>query len=117
VLFETTLLLLGLGGGAWVAGTFFQYRSLSYIGATMVLIAGGAIVLTGLEVRTGAVKTISYETVNNSTVPVEKTTEYETKSVDVGAIFGVGILGSLGLGGLIMLLGTMMLSHPMTEDI
>lgn len=117
MIFETLLLLLGLGGGAWVAGMFFQYRSLSYIGATLVLIAGAAVVLTGLEVRTGAVKTISYETVNNSTVPVEKTTEYDYGTVEVGAIFGVGILGSMGLGGLIMLLGTVMLSHPMTEDL
>jgi len=117
VLLVTCLLLLALGGGAWTVGQIFAYRGIEVLGAVLVLIAGGAIVLTGLEVRTGAVRTISYETINNSTVPVKEAVQYQYERVEIGEMFGVGILGSLGIGGLVMLLGAILMSQSLTEDL
>lgn len=117
MLLPTVLFLLGLGGAAWLVGIVFSYRGIAVIGATLVLVAGSAIALTGLQVQTGAVKKISYDQINNSTVPTTEKVSYQYERVNVAAIFGVGILGSLGLGGLIMILGGVLMSQALVEDL
>lgn len=116
MLLVTTTLLLAVGFATWILGEIFSYRGIGTIGASIVLIVGGAIVLTGLEVKTGSVKTVDYTTVNNSTVANQTTIHTQYTPTAVGEIFGVGILGSLGIGGLLMLLGATLLSQTLTED-
>lgn len=116
MLLTTVTLLLALAFISWLIGQYFSYTGIGAIGAVLMIAAGGAIILTGLEVRTGAVKTIEHTTINNTTVANETTVEYRYKPVKLAEIFGVGILGSLGLGGILMLLGAAMLSQTLTEE-
>lgn len=115
MLFKILLLLLGVGFLSWLIGQHYSYGGIGAIGAAFVLIAGGAVVLTGLEMRMGSVSTNSFTTVNNSTVVNATQTQPTYATQSVGEIFGIGIFGSLGIGGLLMLLGATMLAQTLTE--
>ena len=117
MLLLTAAFLLAVGLAAWTLGTVFSYHGIGAIGAVTVLIVGGAIILTGLEVQTGATTTITYDTINNSTVATEKVVSRQYTATSVGEIFGVGVLGETLVGGLLMLLGTALLSQVYAEDL
>lgn len=108
--------LLTLGITFWLIGHYFEFTGIAVIGATLVLIAGSAIVLTGLDVRSGMVQTKTYTTVDNSTVVNSTSTDYTYQSRSVGDIFGVGILGSLGIGGLLMIGAAVMMSQSLLQS-
>lgn len=116
MLYSTILILLGIGGIAWLIGEFFGYTGIGALGAVFILIAGGAIVLTGLEVQTGTVTTYDYTTVNNSTVASQESVTYQYESQNVLGLFGVPtIVSTLGIGGLLMILGTVLMSQSLSN--
>lgn len=117
MLLQTAGLLLALGLVTWIIGRIFSYTGIATIGAAIVLIVGGAVILGGLEVKTGMTETTSYTTINNSTVANETVVQYQYEQTAIGDIFGIGILGELGLGGLLMLLGAILMSQVLAEDL
>lgn len=111
------LLLLGVGFLAWLIGELLDYSGIATIGGVLILIAGSAVVLTGIQVHSGMTKTTQYTTVNNTVVANSSTTHFMYETRSVGSVFGIGILGSLGIGGLIMLLAATMLGQTLAGGI
>lgn len=105
------LVLLGLV--VWVIGELFDYIGVAALGATFLIIAGSAIALTRLEVQTGETQMFEYTTVNNSTVRDSATVAYDYQTTAIGTILNVGAVASLGLGGLLMLLGATLLGQTL----
>lgn len=105
------LVLLGLL--VWAIGEIFDYVGVATIGATFIIIAGSAIALTRLEVHTGEIQSFEYTTVNNTTVRDTATVAYDYQTTAIGEILNVGAIASLGLGGLLMLLGATLLSQTL----
>lgn len=116
MLLVTTAVLLGLGFLTWTLGEVFSYRGIGAIGGTIVLITGSAIALTGLQVRVGVDRTFAYETINNSTVVANSTASASVQTTDVGAALGATAIASLGIGGLLMLLGGVLISRSVFDD-
>jgi hypothetical protein len=118
MLLATTALLVAIGFIAWFIGEFFGYKGIGAIGAVLIIGVGAAIVLTGLEYRSGVEKQFAYQTINNSTVVDNTTSTVQYETTDVGAAFGATFLASLGIGGLLMLLGAVLLSQQLiTEEV
>lgn len=103
----------------WLTGQYFQYTGIAVIGATTMIIAGSAIALTGVEVRTGEVRHFNYQLENNSTDYVlnRSATSYEYQTTALATVMNVGIVAPLGLGGLVMLLGATMLANTLTREV
>ncbi|QGX95926.1 hypothetical protein EI982_14595 [Haloplanus rallus] len=116
MLLATTGLLVAIGFAAWLIGEFFEYRGIGVIGAVLIIAVGAAITLTGLEYRSGVSKQFAYQTINNSTVVDNTTSTVRYRTTDVGEAFGATVLASLGIGGLLMLLGTMLLSQQLISE-
>jgi len=116
MLLETTGLLVAIGFVAWLIGEFFAYRGIGAIGAVIIIAVGAAITLTGLEYRSGVSKQFAYQTINNSTVVDNTTSTVRYRTTEVGAAFGATFLASLGIGGLLMLLGTLLLSQQLIGE-
>jgi hypothetical protein len=88
------------------------------IGGVIIIATGAAIVLTGLEYRSGMSKQFAYQTINNSTVVDNTTSTVRYRTTEVGTAFGATVFASLGIGGLLMLLGTLLLSQQLiTEEV
>lgn len=118
MLLGPTALLVAIGFVAWFIGEFFDYRGIGVIGGVVIIATGAAIVLTGLEYRSGVSKQFAYQTINNSTVVSNTTSTVQYETTDVGAAFGATFLASLGIGGLLMLLGTLLISQQLiTEEV
>ncbi|RDZ99788.1 hypothetical protein DEQ92_20800 [Haloferax sp. Atlit-6N] len=116
MLLETTALLVAIGLATWTLGEFFSYTGLGVIGGAMVLVAGSAIALTGLQVRSGVEREFAYQIVNNETVVANSTADATVRTTDVGAALGATVIGSLGIGGLLMLLGGVLISQSLFDD-
>lgn len=117
MLFRVVAGLLVLGLSTWVVGQNFRYKGVAMIGATIVLVAGSAVALTGVEVRTGETRTYTYTDVNGSTVRDNATVRYDYTTRTLAELLNIGVLGSLGLGGLLMLLGAVLMSQTLAEDL
>jgi len=118
MLFKIVAGLVVLGLVVWLIGESFDYIGVAALGATMIIIAGSAVALTGLEIQTGEVQNYHYQLENNSSDYVLNKTEtavqYQTRTL--GQIMNVGITASLGLGGLLMLLGTILMSQTLARQ-
>lgn len=117
MLFEVVAGLIGLGLAVWLIGMSFRFKGVAMIGAGFIIIAGSAIALTGVEIRTGETRTFDYTTVNNTTVQDSATVRYDYQTRTLAEILNIGVLGSLGLGGLVMLLGAILMAQTLSEDI
>jgi hypothetical protein len=102
MLLATTGLLVAIGLAAWLIGELFQYRGIGAIGSVIIIAVGAAIVLTGLEYRAGVSTTT-------------ETVHYRT--TEVGTAFGATFLASLGIGGVLMILGALLLSQTLIEEV
>jgi len=101
----STVFLLGFA--IWLVGHYFQYKGVAAIGAAFIIIAGSAIALTDLVARSGETRVVD----NNTT-----TISYQYEPVDI-RFLNATILGSLGLGGLVMALGAVLMAQTLTEDL
>lgn len=117
MLLTTTGLLVAIGLAAWLIGELFQYRGIGAIGSVIIIAVGAAIVLTGLEYRAGVSTQFAYQTINNSTVVANTTETVHYRTTEVGAAFGATFLASLGIGGMLMLLGALLLSQTLIEEV
>lgn len=117
MLFKVVGGLIVLGLAVWLIGQFFRYKGVAIIGAGIIIIAGSAIALTGVEIRTGETRTYSYKTVGNQPVRDIQNVTYDFETRTLAAILNIGVLGSLGIGGLVMLLGAVLMSQTLAEDL
>lgn len=113
MLLATSALLVAIGFIAWLIGEYFDYTAMGTIGGVLIIVVGAGISLTGLEYRSGVTREFAYQTINNSTVVDNsvETTRFDRSSV--GEVFGATVIASLGIGGLFMILGTVMMSHSL----
>lgn len=109
--------LAAFGLTIWLIGELLDYTGVSVIGGTILIIAGSLVALTGLEIRTGEVRAYEYGVVNNTTVRTDASVSYSYQTTALAQLMNLGALGSLGFGGLIMLLGTVLISHSLGGDI
>lgn len=117
MLLEPLAFLLLFGLSVWLIGQYFQYTGVAVIGAAVVIIAGSAVALTGIDIQTGETQTFEYTEVNNDTVRDSATVSYEYETTALSEILNVGLLAPLGLGGLIMLLGAVLLSQTLAGEV
>ena len=117
MLFNVVASLIVLGLVVWLIGQFFEYRGVAIIGAGLIIIAGSAISLTGVEIRTGETRTYSYTDFNGTTVRDNATISYSYQTRTLADVMNIGVLGSLGLGGLVLLLGAVLMAQTLSEDI
>lgn len=117
MLLSTFAVLMAIGFVAWIVGEFFSYTGIAAIGATVVIIAGSGIALTGLQFRSGAVHNSTHTVIENDTVANSTTVKYQYQTTALADVLGVGILGSLGLGGVVMLLGAIMFSRSLSNEV
>jgi len=117
MLFQVVAGLFVGGLVVWVVGQVFGYKGVAVIGAATIIIAGSAIALTGLEVRTGQTEAYSYTTIDNSTVRENASVSFRYETTSLASLLNIGVLGSLGLGGLVMLLGAVLMSQTLSEDL
>jgi hypothetical protein len=117
MLFKVVAGLVGLGLAVWLIGQTFRYKGVAVIGAAVVIIAGSAIALTGVEIRTGETRTYAYSEFNGTAVRDNATVKYSYQTTTLAEILNIGVLGSLGLGGLLMLLGAVLMSQTLAEDL
>ena len=108
--------LLVLGLSVWFIGHSFSYNGVAAIGGALIIIAGSAVALTGLEVRTGSTRTFEYTQVNNTTVRDRAVVNYDYQTTTLATILNVGVAGSLGFGGLLMLLGAVLMSQTLSQE-
>lgn len=113
MLLATTALLVATGFAAWLIGEFFEYTAIGTIGGTLIIVVGAAISLTGLEYRSGVSRDFAYQTINNSTVVDNSVEETRFERSSVIKVLGSTVIASLGIGGLFMILGTLMISHSL----
>lgn len=117
MLFQVVAGLVVLGLVVWLIGEYFGYLGVAALGATMLIIAGSAVALTGLEIRTGEVQSFEYTTINNTTVQDQATVSYSYQTTTLAEILNVGAIASLGLGGLLMLLGAALMSQTLARQV
>lgn len=103
-----------LGFATWLLGHYFQYTGIASIGAVLLIAIGGGVAMTDLQVKTGETVDKEYDTVNNETVVVNQTTTNEYETLTVLNQFG-GVGGPLSLGGLLMILGGLLMTHHLNE--
>lgn len=116
MLLATFAVLITLGLAVWYVGHTFRYLGVAAIGAAVIIVAGSAVALTGLAVRTGETRVMDYTTVNNTTVANSTTISYEYQTTSLADVLGAGVLGSLGFGGLVMLLGVVLFSQSLQAN-
>jgi hypothetical protein len=93
------LALTGFGVVVWILGTVFEWRGIAVIGAVIVVAAGGMVMQTGLEYRSGQVT-------DNDVAINESTNSTYVESTDVRYTYApVPLPQKLGLGTLVMLVG------------
>jgi len=128
VLLTAFLAFSAFGFGIWLIGHLFRinggsqvFIGVAAIGAIIVMITGGTVALTDVQVTTGEVIEKNYDEhnfsvsnqddafVNNRTV-VERT----TKRVSITDQFG-SAFGQLGLGGLELIVGALLLMADLEE--
>ena len=102
-----------LGFGIWAIGSFFQYTGIAAIGAVLVISLGGAVVLTDLRVKTGVEIDNEHTVVDGETVVDNSTRTFEYQTVSLIDEFGDA--GHLSLGGLLMLVGGLLMTHALNE--
>jgi hypothetical protein len=100
--------LTTLGLGLWLLGHFFGFTGVASIGAVLVIAIGGAVVATGLSVRTGETVTKTYANESGSIVNNETTVSYSYDKTSLLTEFG-GEAGPLSMGGLQMLAGALLM--------
>jgi hypothetical protein len=116
VLLITATFLIAIGFTTWTIGEVFSYSGIGVIGGTLVLLTGSAIVLTDLQYRAGVDREFAYQTINNSTVVSNTSTDPQYERTDVGAALGATVIASLGIGGLLMLLGGVLISRSVFDE-
>jgi len=104
-----------LGLSAWLIGHFFEYTGIAAVGAIILLATGGAVAVTDLEARDGETINKTYSTVNGETVVDEEIVEPEYSRVDQLDQFGP--TGSLSLGGFQMILGGLLFTRRLNEEV
>jgi len=102
-----------LGFGIWMIGSFFQYTGIAAIGAVLVIALGGAVVLTDLKVKTGVSVDNEHTVVDGETVVDNSTRTFQYQTVSLIDEFGAA--GHLSLGGLVMLVGGLLMTHSLNE--
>lgn len=117
MLFKVVAGLVVLGLLVWLIGEYFQYLGVAALGASLLIIAGSAVALTGLEIRVGETQSFQYTQIDNTTVRESATVSYDYKTRTLAEILNVGVVASLGLGGLLMLLGTLLLSQTLARQV
>ncbi|WP_049970769.1 hypothetical protein [Haladaptatus cibarius] len=117
MLFNVVAGLVVLGLAVWLIGQLLRYKGVAMIGAAIIIIAGSAIALTGVEIRTGETRSYSYSEFNGTAVRDNATVSYDYQTRTLAQILNIGVLGSLGLGGLVMLLGAVLMSQTLAEDL
>lgn len=117
MLFQVVASITVLGLFVWLIGHYFRYTGVAVIGAALVMIAGSAVALTGIDVKTGETRTFQYTEVNNSTVRDSATISYDYETTALSAILNVGVAGSLGMGGILMLLGAILMSQTLAGEV
>lgn len=115
--FPVVAALTFLGLAVWLIGQHFRYTGVAVLGAAIVIIAGSAVALTGIDIRTGEVQSFEYTEINNTTVQDSKTVEYRYETTALSTILNVGAVAPLGLGGLLMLLGGTLMSQTLTQEV
>jgi len=116
VLLITATFLIAIGFLTWTIGEVFAYRGIGVIGGTIVLLVGSAIALTDLQIRAGVDREFAYQTINNSTVVASSSADPQYEGTDVGAALGATVIASLGIGGLLMLLGGVLISRAAFDE-
>lgn len=104
MILSTFSVLFAFGFAVWLVGDLFGYPAVSIIGAVIVIVAGSGVAMTGLEYQSG-------ETVTNTTSG--QTVEFQYQETALQSIWGPTWLAELGLGGLVMVLGTVALSRTL----
>jgi len=108
------LVLTTLGGAAFLLGATLGYEGIASIGAVIVIITGGAVVLSDLETQTGQTIERDFETIDNETVAVNETVSYQYETIAVLQEFG-GTTGYFGFGALQMLAGAVLMTRYLSE--
>lgn len=85
MLLTVASLLTGFGFAAWIAGSLFDATSLAFVGAAIIIGAGGWVMITGLEVEAGTVETNVSENVTE-TESVYEPVESPFSNFSVGAM-------------------------------
>jgi len=125
VLLTSYLALTAAGLAFFALGKWAEYTGVAVIGAVLILAVGGAVALGGIQVKDGEsvdrdVETIELVKENGSTVNetvvrnVSRTNEY--RDVEVLSVLDSGTT-TLGLGGLHLLLGGVLISRKLEDDI
>lgn len=114
MLLTTFVVMSSLGFATWLLGHYFQYTGIASIGAVLLIAVGGAIAVTDLQVKTGETVEKEYGTVDNETVVTNQSTTNQYETVTVLQQFG-GVGGPLSLGGLVMILGGLLMTHHLNE--
>jgi len=109
--------LIFLGLTVWLIGEHFRYTGIAVIGSTFIIIAGSAIALTGIDIKTGQTTDFAYTEINNSTVQDSASVSYQYETTALSTILNIGIAAPLGLGGLMMLLGAVMMAQTLTGEV
>jgi len=102
--------LSAAAAGAFLFGVASNYTGIASIGAVLMLAVGGAVVLTDLETQTGQTVERDFDTIDNTTVAVNETVQYQYDTVAVLREFG-GTAGVFGFGALQMLAGLAMFTR------
>lgn len=105
--------LFVLGFGVWLTGHFFNYKGVAAIGAAFIIIAGSAVALTGLVVPDGHVEKVDDVGGQDETHFVTPT----YKPIELAGIDSTSALGSLGLGGLFLILGGVLFSQTLAKEL
>lgn len=98
MLLTVASLLTGFGFAAWIAGSLFEYNSVAFVGAAIIIGAGGWIMTTGLEAEAGTIETnVSANVTETETVyePVES--PFSNFSVGAMVLLLGGVAGMYSL--------------------
>lgn len=106
--------LLTLGFGSWLLGHYFQYTGIASIGAVLIIAVGGAVALTDLQMKAGHTVDNEYVTVDNETVVDNASVSYTYETVSISSELG-GAAGPLSIGGLVMVIGGLLMTHHLNE--
>lgn len=117
MLIEVVAGLVGLGLAVWIIGELFDNTGIAVIGSTILIVAGSAVALTGLELRVGETRHYNYTTIHNSTVRDSASIQYTYQTRTLATIMHVGAIAPLGIGGLLMLLGATLMAQSLSDEV
>lgn len=110
----TSFVLLGaFGTGMWLIGHHFEFHGVAAIGATIIILTGGAAAISDVAVQSGEDIERDYTTVANQ--PVENHTSIAYDTDPVATSNSIGSAESYLLGALTMIAGGLLLSQDLNQ--